>query len=59
VEAYLDGMTGQQGVEARIEWKRAKVVQRNHPLTLILKGVLGLTEAQIDALFIEADQLNV
>ena len=38
----------------RIEWEYATVVDRNSPLVVAIGGSLGLTDAQIDALFADA-----
>ena len=38
----------------RIEWKYATVVDRNSPLVAAIGSALGLTDAQIDALFADA-----
>lgn len=54
VEAALAGMEGQAGEEARIEWADASEFRRDHPLIAAIAAILGLTEQQIDALFIEA-----
>ena len=38
----------------RIEWEYATVVDRNSPLVAAIGSALGLTDAQIDALFADA-----
>ncbi len=43
--------------EAQLEWEFALTVQRNHPLISIIKQVKGLTDEQIDDMFIEASKL--
>lgn len=40
--------------EAQIEWADASTFNRNHPTLLLIAGALGLTEAQIDAMWAEA-----
>ena len=39
---------------AMIEWEYATTYQRDHPLVAMLGAALGLTEAQIDAAWMEA-----
>ena len=39
---------------AQIEWEYATEVRRDNSLTLAIAGVLGLTDAQIDELFVQA-----
>ncbi|MCB8748312.1 hypothetical protein LHU53_15535 [Rhodoferax sp. U2-2l] len=41
----------------QIDWERATSIDRAWPTLAVLKDALGLTDAQIDALFIEADTL--
>lgn len=50
-------MTGDQGEAARIEWDYSNEVRRTQPLTLALAQVIGMTEEEMDALFIEAAKL--
>jgi hypothetical protein len=47
-------MTGSQGDAARIEWEYSQEVQRDRGLVLALGTQLGMTEAQLDALFAAA-----
>lgn len=54
VQAAIDGMTGAEGDAARIEWEYAAELNRTHPLVLSLGPALGLTDAQLDDLFIAA-----
>ena len=37
-----------------IEWADASTFNRNHPTLLLIAAALGLTEAQIDAMWAEA-----
>lgn len=53
VEAAIVGA----GPAAKIEWEYAKEVQRASGLVLAMATALGMTEAQIDALFVEAAKL--
>lgn len=57
VNAAVANMPGDAGVAARIEWEYSQEVQRNKELVLALAPVLGLNEAQLDALFIAAAAL--
>lgn len=43
--------------KAQIEWEFAADVQRNHGLVPTMATALGMTEAQIDALFMQAATL--
>jgi hypothetical protein len=45
------------GAEAQIYWADASVFERAHPLIASIGGALGLSEAQIDDLFIAAGVL--
>lgn len=42
---------------AEIEWEYALTVERNSPLTVMLAAALALTDAEIDALFVDAARL--
>jgi len=56
VEAAINAMPGtdMQREAARIEWEYATSYQRDHQLVAMLGAALGLTEAQIDAAWMEA-----
>ena len=54
VDAAVAGMPGADGDAARIEWEYAATVDRNSQLVASLSSALGLTSAQLDALFIAA-----
>lgn len=54
IEQALGAMPGVQGEAARIEWEYATDIRRDSPLIAALAPALGLTEAQVDALFIAA-----
>lgn len=54
VEAMIAAMPGDDGVAARIDWAHARDVKRGWPLIGALSPQLGLTEQQIDDLFIYA-----
>lgn len=57
VDAAITAMPGVEGEAARIEWADALEFERTHPLIASLASGLGLTEAQIDDLFITAAAL--
>ena len=54
VTAALAAMTGVQGEAARITWEYATEIRRDDPLISALAPVLGMSEVQIDALFVQA-----
>lgn len=43
--------------KAKIDWEYAQEVQRHHGLVPVMAQALGMTEAQLDALFIAAESL--
>lgn len=45
---------GIQKQEAQIEWDDASSFSRTHPTLLLIASVLGLSEAQVDAMWLEA-----
>ena len=57
VEQAIDSLPEPQRTDARIEWEYATEVARHWPLLIQLCAVLGLSDAQIDALFVEAAKL--
>lgn len=57
VNAAIAAMPGVQGDAARIEWEFSGEVTRAQPLVLSMGQVLGLTDAQLDALFVTAASL--
>lgn len=57
VDAAINAMSEPQKTAARIAWEYSGTVQRRQPLVLALAPSLGLTDAQIDALFIAAEGL--
>lgn len=54
VESALQAMTGDVGRAARIEWDFSSEVWRYKPFVLQLTDALGLSESQVDDLFIAA-----
>jgi hypothetical protein len=57
VNDAVAAMPGDAGAAARIEWEYSQEVQRDKALVLSLAPALGLTDAQLDALFITAAAL--
>lgn len=58
VNAHLAGMVGVDGDQARAYFEFAQSVRRDHSLVDGLRVALGLTPAQIDAMFIAAAALG-
>lgn len=57
VNAAVAAMPGAEGEAARIDWEFSATVERQRPLVQALTGALGLSEAQLDALFVVAAAL--
>lgn len=57
VNTAVAAMPGAAGEAARIEWEFSSTVERDRPLVQSLIGALGLTEAQLDSLFLLAGSL--
>lgn len=58
VQPAIDAITdATQRAMIQIEWDDSQVFERNRPALIALGAALGLTNAQLDALFIEAAQL--
>lgn len=57
VDAAIAAMSGPTGDAARIEWEYATTLERDWPLVSALADTLGLTDEQLDALFIQAAAL--
>ncbi|WP_062206808.1 hypothetical protein [Aureimonas sp. AU12] len=57
-DGAIAAMTGTAGRLAQIEWAKATVLRRDHPLIAALGSTLGLDEAAIDALFAKAAQIT-
>jgi len=53
----VEAAVAQMPREAQILWRKANTVVRGDPLMVQLAALLGLTDAQIDALFIAAGKL--
>lgn len=50
-------MQGDEGTAARIEWEYSQEVRRDTALVSALASALGLSNAQLNALFVSASQL--
>lgn len=57
VDAAIDALPSPQKEAARIEWEYSQEVHRDKALVQTLGPALGLTDAQMDALFIAASGL--
>lgn len=57
VNSTIASMPGPTGEAARIEWEFSSTVERHKSLVVSLTPALGLTDAQIDQLFITAATL--
>ena len=57
VNDAISVMQGVQGEAARIEWDYSNEVKRTQPLTIALAQAIGMTESEMDALFVEASKL--
>lgn len=57
VQAAIDGMSGDEGAAARIEWEYSTTLDRNWPLVAALASVLNLDDVALDALFLQASKL--
>lgn len=56
-EAIFDAMQEPEKTAARIEWEFGTEVRRDSPLITQLAGAIGLTDQQIDAMFVAAKEL--
>lgn len=54
VQSSIVTMPGTEGERARIDWEYALEVRRDWPLISYMAGDLGLTDEQVDALFMAA-----
>jgi hypothetical protein len=54
---YITNMTGDAGIAARVTWEYSTTVERYMPLTIQLKGILGLTDLETDELYLLATTL--
>ena len=54
VTAAINALPSPQKEAAQIEWEYSQTVERNRGFVLLLSAALGLTDAQMDALFVNA-----
>lgn len=57
VEALINGLAGPEGDRARIDWKEAAEIRRDHPLVAFAQASIPLTDEQVDQLFTLAASL--
>jgi hypothetical protein len=57
VDAAINAMPSPQKEATRIAWEYSQVVERHNGVVVALGPLLGLTDAQIDDLFLTAAQL--
>ena len=57
IDAAINGLPSPQKEAARIEWEYSQEVQRHNGFVSVLAPMLGLTDAQTDALFVGAAKL--
>ena len=58
VNAAIEAMESDAGEDARIEWEYATTIKRDHPLVAAMQQALGLSDQQLDDLFVTASQLQ-
>ncbi len=54
VQSSIASMPGADGERARIDWEYAQEVRRDWPLIAYMAGDLGLSDEQVDGLFMTA-----
>jgi len=57
VQPAIDALSEPDRSMADIEWNKSQEVERNHPFVLTLGQALGLTDAELDDLFVLAATL--
>lgn len=57
VEAAINALPDPQKAAAKIEWEYSNEVQRHNGFVSVLAPALGLTEAQLDTMFIQGSQI--
>lgn len=57
VDAAIDALPEPQKSAARIEWDYSSEVHRNRPFVQQLAAALGMDDAALDAMFVEAAKL--
>ena len=58
IDAAVNSLTGQQGKVAKALWSRAVEFPRHDPLLLQIATAVGMTAADIDAVYILASSYN-
>lgn len=58
VETLIAAMPGMQGQAAKIEWDNASTIKRSSNLTLAIVSILGLSEVELDDLFLWASKFE-
>jgi hypothetical protein len=59
VDAAINGMTGPESIVVRHAWNSAAPLARRGPTVAALAPALGLSDEQVDAMFIQAESLAV
>lgn len=57
VNVAINSMPSPQKEAAQIEWEFSSVVERHRPITVMLGSALGLSELDLNKLFIDASKL--
>jgi len=57
VQSSIATMPGTEGERARIDWEYAQEVRRDWPLIAYMAADLGLTDEQVDAMFVAASAI--
>ena len=57
LEAYINGVPGQRGDILRVLWRRAVEFIRNDPDLIAVAHAVGMTDADIDEVFVLGDSL--
>lgn len=52
LNGFFSGMTGKEKIMAKGEWQKVTTIRRNAPMVVGLQAFLGLTDEQVNALFI-------
>jgi len=56
-DAAIAAMPGIEGQAARIEWEYAHEIRRDSPIVAAMSAMLGLDDAALDGLFLQASTL--
>jgi hypothetical protein len=57
INTIIDGIPGQEGIDARIDFDQSLYFERDTPLIATIGAIVPLTDSEVDALFIDADAL--